>query len=653
VVGGYSRLKNAAPTLALVLCCLFPAAPLCSLDFSLRPRGFAFVPLGEYSRSRYSAAGGGGELLFDMELSSLLGAPGGLGWSLGAGAGYGRLGLATGAGGNLELYSAGLGASLFAYPFSRIMLRAEAAAGYYGGVMGEGSSSYVWWSGGGEAGFRFTPSLILSLSGGWRQYHNPYDIPPLGGIYAGVGVQFNLETRSPALRGIEVQLVQDEPVFPVFQSLYRQNPVGTLRITNRESSEIRDLRVSFRAGNYSSSEFDCGSVPVIQKGRTVEIPLYADFSPEILNLTEKGRIVGELVLRYRLLGAGREAARGVAVEAHHRNSFRWADPSALAAFVSPTAPEILEYAKYLSGIARGNLRTGLNRNMQSAIWLFEGLRAGNLGLSEIPETPYAWHRADPSLLDTVQFPFQTLAYRSGGEDDLGLLYAAVLEAAGIKAAFLPLDDEFITAFALGLPAGSPILASLFNGGENLLTLGDEVWLPLAFSAFDGGFGAAWRKAAARLLRLAESGEEAELIIPEYAWQTYPPALLPVQEARYLQPEEGAVKTLAEGEIEKYLAAELAPKAASLEEKLRTGPSPELYNRLGNLYIRMGKTADAERAYTRAAASRFVPAMVNLGNLYMLQRNYVESRAWFSRALAQDPDNGAAKRGLEQAAARLP
>jgi hypothetical protein len=45
--------------------------------------------------------------------------------------------------------------------------------------------------------------------------------------------------------------------------------------------------------------------------------------------------------------------------------------------------------------------------------------------------------------------------------------------------------------------------------------------------------------------------------------------------------------------------------------------------------------------------------VNLGNLHLLRRNYAASRDWFSRALAQEADNPAARRGLEQAASRLP
>jgi hypothetical protein len=56
--------------------------------------------------------------------------------------------------------------------------------------------------------------------------------------------------------------------------------MGTLTIRNNENAEIRDVRVSFRVAGYTASEFPCGNLPLIAKGRSAELPLYADFSPE-------------------------------------------------------------------------------------------------------------------------------------------------------------------------------------------------------------------------------------------------------------------------------------------------------------------------------------------------------------------------------------
>jgi tetratricopeptide (TPR) repeat protein len=616
-----------------------------ALDFSFRPRGFALFPLDGASTVRYST-GGGGDAGFDVDLSSLFTNPFALGYTLGLEAGAANLPVNAGDA-SLSILSGGLNAGLYYYPLSRLLVRGEGAFGWFRGSGLEVSSSSWWWRAGAEAGFRVTPNFVVSAGGGFRSYNDrDHGGVALAGMYAGLTVQFNFATQAVA-GSVDVGLEQDEALYPVFLSLYQTNPGGVLVITNRENAEIRDVRVSFRAGRYTASEFFCGSAPLVPRGRSARIPLLADFSPELLNFTGSGRIAGEAVVRYRILGSEREAVRSVRVQVHGRGAFRWNDPAALAGFVSPTFPEILEYSKYLTGTARARLRAGLNRNQQFAVYLFEGLRAGGTRLTEIPESPYREHR-NSGELDTIQFPFQTLAYRSGDMDDVGILYAALLEAAGVKAAFIPLKDEFVTALSLGIDETQA--APLFNGLDRLLVVNGEVWLPLGMSAFNNGFDAAWEKAAASLGEAFSSGEDPLFIILEDAWQVYPPPVFPAQDVRYIQGREDAVVDAAERAMGSYISAELMPKIEALNARIRSGPSASLYNQLGNLYQRSLMPGEARAAWERAASMGSSGAMVNLGNLGLLDRDYAAAERWFRAALAASPENAAARRGLERAQA---
>jgi TPR repeat protein len=234
-------------------------------------------------------------------------------------------------------------------------------------------------------------------------------------------------------------------------------------------------------------------------------------------------------------------------------------------------------------------------------------------------------------------------------DDLGILYAALLEAAGIKAAFIPLEGEFVTAFSLGIDEAQA--APLFNGLDRLLVVNGEVWLPLAMSAFNSGFDAAWGRAAASLGEVFSSGEEPQFIILEEAWQIYPPPVFPAQEVRYIQGREDAVVDAAAAAIGSYVAAELMPKIEALNARIRSGPSASLYNQLGNLYLRSLMPQEARAAWERAAAMGSSGAMVNLGNMGLLDRDYAAAERWFSAALSASPENAAARQGLEQARAR--
>jgi hypothetical protein len=625
---------------------LLAAGSLFSLDFSFRPRGFGLFPLGGTSAERYST-GGGGDLAFDVDLSSVFTNPFALGYTLGIEGGLASLPVNAGDA-SLSVFSGGLNASLYYYPVSRLLLRGEGTFGWFKGSGLEVSSSSWWWRTGAEAGFRITPGFVLSAVGGFRSYNDrDHGGAVLAGLYAGLGLQFNFETQASA-GSIDADMEQDEAVYPVFLSLYQNNPGGVLVITNRENAEIRDVQVSFRAGRYTASEFFCGSASILPRGRSARISLLADFSSELLNFTDNGRISGEAVVRYRILGREREAVRSARVQVYGRGAFRWNDPAGLAGFVSPTFPEILEYSKYLTGIARTRLHTGINRNQQFAVYLFEGLRAGGARLSEIPESPYREYR-DSGELDTIQFPFQTLAYRTGDMDDLGILYAALLEAAGIRAAFIPVKDEFITAFSLGIDEAQA--APLFDGLDRLLVVNGEVWLPLGMSAFNDGFDAAWERAAASLEEVFSSGEEPPFIILEDAWQIYPPPVFPAQDIQYIQGREAAVAEAADRAIGAYIAAELMPKIQALNAQIRSGPSASLYNQLGNLYLRSLMPAEARSAWERAAAMGSAGAMVNLGNISLLDRDYAAAERWFRQALAASPENAAARRGLERAQSR--
>jgi tetratricopeptide (TPR) repeat protein len=505
----------------------------------------------------------------------------------------------------------------------------------YQSVIEEGKGKpALWWRIGGEAGFRFTPMFTLALSAGWRQYHSAASGVFNSGIYMGLGLRITFETgEGSRTEGAAAAFVQDDGVYPAFLSLYQQNPAGTITIRNNENAEIRDLRVSFRAASYTASEFPCGTAPLIAKGRSVELPLYADFSPEVLRFTDTGRILGEVVIRYRFLGTERQSVQTVSIQVHNRNMFPQADASGLAAFVSPASPEILEYAKHITGLARSGRRTGLNQNMQTAVWLFEGLRAAGIRLDDT-------HTGN----NEVQFPSETLGFRTGNRTDIGLLCAAALEAAGIPAAIIPLNGDFIVAYNLGVSqAGAELL---FNGLERVLVIDGQVWMPLSMNAFNKGFTDVWDGAVEALDKAFADGAEADFIMLENAWGIYPPAPLPAQGGA-VRISEGNLAQAADGVIRQYINREIQPRIQNVQRQIAANPTAALYNRLGILLVRSGRTADGKTAYERAAGMGSVPAMTNRGNFALIEKDYAAAERWFKGALERQPENAAALRGLEK------
>jgi hypothetical protein len=332
------------------------------------------------------------------------------------------------------------------------------------------------------------------------------------------------------------------------------------------------------------------------------------------------------------LGQEREAVQAVSVATHNRNKVTPGDAAALAAFISPTSPETLDFARFIAGLSRANRLTGHNPNMQYAIWLLEGLRASDIRLGET--------YTDES---EAQFPAETLAFRTGSSRDLALLFASALEGVGIISAFIQTEDDFLVA--LNLDIGQAPAETLFDGLDRILLIDDDVWLPLSMSAFNDGFMAAWAQAVRTLNQTFTEGGDADFVIVGEAWAFYPPAPLSGQERNILNTDTEAATREVNRVLQQYIDQEINPIIQRV--LVNAQGNAALQNRLGILYARAGRLADARAAYERAAGLGSVPAMTNRGNLALTEGDFATAERWFTQALQRDSQNRAALRGMER------
>ncbi|MDR2964248.1 MAG: hypothetical protein LBU88_00535 [Treponema sp.] len=634
---------------------------LSASEFSLRLKGFASMPMGSGSitpneKSMYNM-GGGGEIGFEIDLFSAWPNPIGLSFIFGVEGGMLDNPFQGNNIMNVNFYSFGGTLGLYLFPLSRFFTRIDGAIGVYQSAVRSGinessqssilSQPGLFWRGGGEIGFRFTPGFLIAANAGWRQYEEGWGLSFINsntrsmnsGYYAGLTAQITFQTGKRSNEGIHVILDQPSAVYPAFMQIYQSTAIGTAVVRNNEDAEIRNVRLYFRADPYTTSEFPCGTVSIIPRGRSVQLPLLADFSSEILRFTDDGRIMGEVVVRYRFLGQEREAVRAVTVATHNRNKIissdaQPLDPAAYAAFISPTSPETLNFARFIAGLSRAHQVIGHNKNMLYAIWLLEGLRASNISLGET--------YTDKTH---VQFPAETLLFRTGSSRDLALLFASCLEGVGIPSAFIQTEDDFLVAINLGI--GQAAAETLFNGIERILIINDRVWLPLSMSAFNDGFIAAWTQGTAVLNETFTAGKDAEFVIVESAWAAFPPAPLPEMDRGVIRTDTEAAVNQVNRAVRMYIAQELNPMAQEMRRQMNTNSTASLYNRLGIVLIRSGHNKLGKDSYEIAAAMGSVPAMTNRGNLALIERDFAAAERWFRQALQNDNQNKAAIRGLER------
>src|SRR5262249_13199108 len=104
-----------------------------------------------------------------------------------------------------------------------------------------------------------------------------------------------------------------------------------------------------------------------------------------------------------------------------------------AAFVTTRDPVVATVAREATRtVALMDAGTFGNRNVAFPSALCEAL--GRMGIAYVPDpnNPYETVSGATKAVDTVSYPRQTLARRTGDCDDTSVLYAALLENVGIR-----------------------------------------------------------------------------------------------------------------------------------------------------------------------------------------------------------------------------
>ncbi len=643
-------LKNFKKSLSvlLMLCSCFSASAI-ELVFSIQPElAFPFLTSGV---EKYETLGYGGMLDTGISLFNF--------WNIGTTAGFYAMPkksssmLKDSQAKDVFFVPFGLKTGATFYPFSRVALSTNISGGFSIAISGSELHYQPWYKAELGAAFRINPSISLGLSVAWLdfQYNSWFGNPLMQGLSAGVSFTYRYDTQKSS-GSVSATAEYADHVFPLLYTVYKDNSFGTLTITNDETAEIRNVRISVRAEGYTSAELECGVIPVLRKHKSEEIPLYADFSEAILGFTENGQIPAEVVINYNLLGQERVAVSQIIIPVYNRNQMRWADPAVLASYVSASSQEIMEFSKYLVGVARRYLRSGLNRNMQFAMYVFEGLRVSGIKFEQDVTTPYDEYHLDPDILDYIQYPYQTMQYKSGDKDDLGVLFMSLLQSVGIQSAFIATADDFIVLFNTEISANA--VNTYFDGTDRVLILEDDcVWLPLSMKVLGEGFINSWYNAVEEVMQVMQSEEDYYFVDLADAWVYYPPAGFSSGETISLNTAEKTVSDAVETDIARYITAEFGPQIAAIQNRiLQEGASITLYNQLGMLYVRAGMYSSAIPVYQLAAKMGSIPALNNLGNIASLQKKYEEAMSWYKKALELDPENVTAKTNLSRIQSEL-
>ncbi len=576
-------------------------------------------------------------------------------------------------------YLGGNSLSLFAlhldggYQFAfspRFRLGAFAGGGYnYGfkNVTGEsGGSLFV--EGGLGIDLVLTPRLGISLGGSYRYYSG---LLHAAGAYLGATYYFSGAASRQAIiqsakpidvellkgyrtappgKGLSIEKIDFDPIFPVFRKYYDDHPIGTVTIKNNEKQAISGVSAGVYIKEYMNDP-KVSPVEAIAPGSTVQVPVFALFNEHVLDTTEPTKTSTEITVDYRMDDANYRTAVTETVRMLDRNAMTWDDDRRAAAFVTAKDPAVLAFAKHISGLVREQKVAGMNEKLQTACALHEALTLYGISYVVDPASSYAEQSKDKVSADFLQFPRQTLQYKAGDCDDLSILNAALLESVGIPTAFVTVPGHIFIAFSLGI---SPEEARRsFSTTDDLLIRDNDVWVPVEVTDIGNGFLSAWRLGAKEWRESNAKGTAAFYPVRN-AWAVYEAVGLPGAPPDVALPQSERIASKFEQEAKRYVDSELSPQVARLEAALRTSANvPAALNRLGVLYARFGRYEQATAQFRRALSLReYLPAILNLANISYLAKEWSEAFRSYEQASKIDPLNSRVLLGLARSAYEL-
>jgi tetratricopeptide (TPR) repeat protein len=562
--------------------------------------------------------------------------------------GLGMLPINSVSGESLVYERGGAGLSVFGFPVPRLSAKAAVSGGmaYANYVGGSNSGPAAYWAAKGELGYRFSPTASLLAQAGFTQIlGSEYSI--LKSVTAGLVFDISLDKLGGGgASGVQAEMTKQETLFPIVYYKSDKTPLGYVKLTNDESAEIRDVHVLFSAGDYTSRAAPCGDYPMILRGKTVDVPIYADFNDKVLGFSETSKIQGAVEVDYKILDAKRGASKAVAVVFNNRNSATWADDRVVGAFVSPQDPVMLELSKYIAGLVRVRSKPEIDKNLQYGMGLFEGLRVYGLVWAADPNMPYVEARKDPSKLAYIQYPYQTLSYKSGDSDSMAITLAEALESVAVPAAIAALSEDAIVAFPLDM--GEAQARTTFSNLGNFIFEDGKAWVPLRASMMREGFLRAWQAGAELWASHAADEPKPELVKIDDAWKEYQPIALADVDYKPVKPSEEDVNLAFDSVLGRFVAIEVEPKAQRIISQIQGEGSGRQWNALGIVYAQYGLYDQARAQFEKAVAMNYLPALVNLANVAFLLKDFNAAADNFQKVLDIQPANKAALIGLARA-----
>ena len=194
------------------------------------------------------------------------------------------------------------------------------------------------------------------------------------------------------------------------------------------------------------------------------------------------------------------------------------------------------------------------------------------------------------------------------------------------------------AFAVAMDPGKA--KKRFTRQDELIFRDDKVWIPVEVTEIGEGFLNAWQTGAQEW-REAVLKQKEGFYPMHSSWSLYEPVGLPGDITTLTLPSSDTLVSVYLTELINYIDREIYSQLVKIEDDIaKSGETTKLVNKRGVLYARYGLNDKAEMEFTKSLSmnSKYMPALMNLGNIYYLNDEVEKALELYERATRIQPKN---------------
>jgi hypothetical protein len=438
------------------------------------------------------------------------------------------------------------------------------------------------------------------------------------GFSAGYRFGRDPDAAGEVIRSLRFQQVSMPAVFAAMQSYYVRNPLGTVTIINTESYPVTELEVEFFQPGYMDAATPAAAIAEIGPGESITIDLFASFNREVFATEGVTPLSGEVIARYKARGRPAEQRQSVTYDLHDKTAVIWDDDRKAAAFITPADSALRNYSSFIRQSCREQVIPMYSEALQYAVQVFQALYEIGCLYQADPSLPFTRVQGDPTVVDSISLPRETLSRITGDCDDLTVLFCSLLEAAGTETAFITVPGHIYAAFNTEVAARD--YRSLHPERSMTINLDGKLWVPVEITMIgQTGFPEAWRKGVEQWRKHDNAPDERGFYRTRECQELYRPVGLRETDLGLQYGRKAAIIEGFQRDMDKIIEDVVEEHISAAGESGRA----QDYNKLGIIYARFLRLGQAGRAFHDAL--RLDPgnlsAQVNVGNLLFLQGDH--------------------------------